>query len=239
MRVYSFYTPTHKVLVDEWFLPSVKDDFEVVLEQYGQECASGEFMDQGWNECMVRKVDLIIRGVAENPEKLFIHSDVDIQFFRPVKDILLRLMKNKDMLIQRESPWGTVCPGFVIMRGNEKNGSLWEEVRLRLVEDKEGKNDQDILNEILCKNNLLRSRIYRKLKVKDKTRYPNAFGLRWGYLPMSFFSPGAGTGRRWIPGSAFDIPEDIALHHANWTVGVQNKISQLRYVKEKVLRKQS
>lgn len=31
----------------------------------------------------------------------------------------------------------------------------------------------------------------------------------------------------------FDIPEDIIIHHANWTVGVQNKIELLKLVRNK------
>ena len=34
-------------------------------------------------------------------------------------------------------------------------------------------------------------------------------------------------------GQDFNIPADIIMHHANWIVGVQNKIKLLNLVKDK------
>jgi len=101
VKLYSFYTPSHEALKDKWFLPSLKDDFELDIAEYPQECQTGAFMDKGWIDCMMKKADLIIRAIQENPGKIFIHADVDIQFFGPVKDTIEKIMKGKDMVIQK------------------------------------------------------------------------------------------------------------------------------------------
>jgi hypothetical protein len=74
------------------------------------------------------------------------------------------------------------------------------------------------------------SRVYRKLRIKDCTFYPNPYGIIWGYLPITFFSPGAISNKKWQSGQRIDIPKNIVLHHANWTEGIENKIAQLQYV---------
>jgi len=28
------------------------------------------------------------------------------------------------------------------------------------------------------------------------------------------------------------VPKDIVMHHANWTVGIKNKIAQLEYLRD-------
>ena len=37
----------------------------------------------------------------------------------------------------------------------------------------------------------------------------------------------------WSPGAEFDIPENCLAFHANWTVGVDNKLALLEYVNKK------
>ncbi|NBV41307.1 hypothetical protein EBR96_00840 [bacterium] len=63
MKVYTCFTPSHKVFYDNYFLPSLPtdDDIELVSEEFPQEC-SGEFMSSGWNDTMERKVNSFIRA---------------------------------------------------------------------------------------------------------------------------------------------------------------------------------
>jgi len=82
---------------------------------------------------MLQKVDLIIRAIRKNPGKVFVHFDVDIQFFKPTKQIILKLIKNKDVVIQHESLYGTVYSGIIAMRGNERNLKLWEDIKNQFI----------------------------------------------------------------------------------------------------------
>jgi len=232
MKLYSFYTASHKELLNKWFLPSLKDDFELILEEYLQECPTGRYMQKGWIDCMKNKVALIIRAIEENPNQIFIHSDVDIQFFRPIKATIERLMKGKDMLAQGESHRGTVCPGFLVAVGNQKNLKLWQDIKHDL-EKQTKKHDQALLNERLMQGAPeFLQRIARLITPSYRAWIPNAYGLKWNYLPYTFYSPGVFEKKNWEPGVKLAVPAGIVLHHANWIVGIENKIAQLQYVRD-------
>lgn len=214
MKLYSFYTPTHEVFVQEWFLPTLQDEYTVILEQCEQSCPSGDFMAAGWLDTMLRKVDLILRGIDENWGDVFVHSDVDVQFFAPTQSLIEEAIANQDLVVQRDAPWGELCAGFFACRANDAVRRLWSEIRSQIAAGA-NENDQVLLN------NLLRG--------SDAHR-----DVRWSYLPDRIFSGGTLTGRLWCPGEPLRVPENIVIHHANWTVGVENKLSQLRYVRELV-----
>jgi hypothetical protein len=216
IKLYGIYTPSHEVLKNEFFLPSLQDDFELVLQAHDQTCTSTQFMGEGWTDTTIKKVDLIIRAIEENWGDVFIFSDVDIQFFAPIEKIILSLMKDYDIIMQRNNPAGVLCTGFFACRANEKTLALWKDVKQNMQKDKE-KSDQITFNQCI------------KSKKKD-----NPYGIKWNYLPPIFFGGGTLTGRLWFPGQKLAIPKGIVLHHANWTRGIKNKIAQLNYVKNKV-----
>ena len=220
MKLYGIYTPSHAVLKDKFFLPSIQDDFDIVLEFYDQTCPSVRFMSKGWTKTTTRKVDLIIRAIKENWGSIFIFSDVDIQFFCPIKNTILMYMTDKDMVIQRNTPDGVLCSGFFACRGNEKTLRLWEDVK-KMMEEDDSVSDQISLN--------------RCIKRKSKK---NPYDIAWDYLPEAFFGAGIFTGQLWHPGMSLSIPHDIMIHHANWTRGIKNKIAQLTYVRNAVRNRQ-
>jgi hypothetical protein len=213
--LYALYTPSHEILKDQFFLPSIQDDFEIICEFCEQTCPSAKFMEEGWTQTTMRKVDLIIRAIQENWGKIFIFSDVDIQFFASIQEIILTNMQGKDFVIQKNTPSGVLCSGFFACRGNEKTLQLWMDVKKRMATDKTS--DQINLN--------------RCIKRHSKK---NPYNIVWDYLPNTFFGGGTLTGRDWYPGMTLPIPEGIMMHHANWTKGTKNKIAQLTYVRKEV-----
>ncbi len=221
IKLYALYTPSHEVLKDQFFLPSIQDDFEIIFEFCEQTCQSAKFMSEGWTETTIRKVDLIIRAIEENWGSIFIFSDVDIQFFCPIKDAILQYMRNKDMVIQKNAPNGVLCSGFFACRGNEKTLQLWKDVKKTMQKNKLH-SDQISLN--------------RCIKRHSKK---NPYNLVWAYLPKTFFGGGTLTGHEWSPGMHLPIPQNIMMHHANWTKGIKHKIAQLVYVRNVVRKRQN
>ena len=224
IKLYALYTPSHEVLKDRFFLPSIQDDFDIILEFAEQTCQSAHFMDKGWTDTTMHKVDLIIRAIEENRGEIFIFSDVDIQFFGPIQDTILTLMEGKDIIMQRNNPEGVLCTGFFACRANEKTLRLWKDVK-KIMEKNKSNSDQISFNQCIKKGSK-----------------KNPYGISWAYLPNNFFGAGtltAYTGYLWKPGMSLPIPDDILLHHANWTKGVKNKIAQLRYVKDEVAKKRA
>src|SRR5438477_990077 len=175
MKLYALYTPSHEILKDKYFLPSIQDDFEIIMEFCEQTSESAIFMSEGWTATTIRKVDLIIHAIEENLqlEEIFIFSDVDIQFFAPIQDIILKLIEGKDIIMQRNNPDGVLCTGFFACRANEKTLRLWKDVKKRMQKNKSN-SDQISFNQCI--------------KKKSKK---NPYGLLWDYLPDTFF--GAGT----------------------------------------------
>jgi len=39
------------------------------------------------------------------------------------------------------------------------------------------------------------------------------------------------SNKRWVPGMNLNIPDQIMPHHSNFTIGLENKIAQLEYVR--------
>ena len=221
MRLYALYTPSHEVLKDQFFLPSIQDDFDIVFEFCEQTCPSAKFMNEGWTDTTIRKVDLIIRAIQENWGSIFIFSDVDIQFFAPIQETILMLMQDKDMVIQKNSPNGVLCSGFFACRANEKTLQLWQDVKSVMQKNKLN-SDQNSLN--------------RCIKRSSKN---NPYNVVWSYLPNTFFGGGTLTGHEWSPGMRLPVPHGIMMHHANWTKGIKNKIAQLVYVRNMVRKRKN
>jgi len=213
LKLYSLCTPSHEILKDNYFLPSIKDDFEIIIKHFDQKCKSAKFMSSGWNSIMINKVDVILAAIKENWNKIFIYSDVDIQFFKSFKNKISDLIQDKDIVIQKADPSCSLCAGFFICRGNAKTFKLWNEIKHRMLKNSK-LDDQIPLNQLLLNGNY--------------------FNLRWGLLPDEFFNGGLYTGKIWKPGIEIQVPKNIIIHHACFTIGTEHKIKQLEYVKSKL-----
>lgn len=231
-RLYALTTPSHQGLHDDWFRPSLRDDYAVEvrpLEQVGQRedhvCGTAAF-----NLTMAAKVRLMIDAIRDNWGRVFIYSDVDIQFFGKTEQLIDAAIRNRDLVAQRDArPWMTVlhhpqfsghlCAGFLACRGNDRTLRLWQAV-LDHVRGRPDQHDQQALNQLLNR--------------RTGWRLPNRFGVRWGYLPDAFFGPGPQLRGVWEPGMPLAVPRRIVMHHANWTIGVANKVAQLTAVRTAV-----
>jgi len=216
IRLYALSTPSHDILKDSFFLPSLKDDFEVIIMQAEQTCQSTYFMSAGWTQTTIKKVDLILQAITENWGSFFIFSDVDIQFFEPVLPIIIPLLENNDLLFQKNTPDGVLCTGFFACKAHEKTLALWTDVK-KIMTNNPKQSDQITLNQCIKRHSA-----------------KNPYNLQWNYLPSSFFGGGTFTGQQWKPGNILPIPAHAVMHHANWTKGIPHKIAQLTYVKQHI-----
>jgi hypothetical protein len=157
-----------------------------------------------------QKGPIVLEAVEANWGDSFVYSDVDIQFFAPVEDRLLAALGDHDLVAQRDDPKGTFCAGFYIARANAVVRDLFQELGA-LLRANPTMTEQPLLNEIVCRR-----------------------GLNVGYLPVEFFGGGSLTGKQWQPGDLLDAPAGVVMHHANFTMGIENKVAQLRYVRSVV-----
>lgn len=227
IKMYTFFTPSHIGLKDEWFLPTLKevkdDGIELIIQEYPQECESGKVFTAGWQHAMLRKVNMIIQAIKANWGEVVLYADIDVQFFQKFSGKVREILGDKDLVIQRDTPSGTMCAGFFACRANYKTLALFEGVRDYMIRRGEC-SDQKTLNRLLRKG-------------KDKERNP--YKIVWDYLPAEFLGGGTLTGCGWSPDRHMFIPDNIMMHHANWTIGITNKVKQLEYVRRRVEQKRA
>lgn len=245
---------TSSLLIDclkqEYFLPSLEDNFEVVIEQLPQ-VGSSEYGSPSFREMLMLRNDFVKRILEENSGKVFVYGEVDIQFFKPVKEILLSSLGNNDVLFQNNTlPNKRINVGFWICRANTKLLTLWQ-VASRCVR-------KNLMYEEDAINILLRGNIQPELRALILDLELQVIqDIKWDYLPDTFYTPQKGFRKRsiarrtldrlgitvpypdnlWVPGRYLHVPKDIVMHHANFTIGTHNKMAQLKYVRKKIQRK--
>lgn len=215
--IYTFYSPSHEVLLNDWFLPTLEDTIEVVVKKIDQHCPSGTYMQSGWTQTMLGKIDLIRQAILEHPQDIIVYADIDIQFFKPIEKDIREALKNCDLAVQKDSKKGAICAGFMALRANETTLAFFNLVRERMINNP-GVSDQPTINQLL---------------VAEKYQ-----GIHWNFLPVTFFGTGTlsyshfANKKTWQEGDAVIMPANIVLHHANYTTSIENKIKLLSYVRK-------
>jgi len=216
MKLISVYTQSHLVFKDNWFLPSLADDYDLEMHSCSVK-GNGKYREDDWVQSVYFKSKTIVESIEKYWGDIFVYSDCDIQFFKPTEKFLLEAIVGRDIVCQRDEPgpFGQLCTGFFVIRANKRTHNLWLKVSSCILEERR---DQHAFN-----------RIIRKKRGRFLSLISN--NCRFDYLPETFFSGGTLTGKQWNPGDELFVPENIVMHHANWTEGVNNKIAQLEYVK--------
>jgi len=216
MKLYTCYSDSHKEIYEDYFLKSFNDcglnksfDLDVTrIEQHG----SGNWGSEGFNAATVDKVLIHERAVQENIGKHFIFSDCDVQFFGDFKeDILGHTSDELDIIFQGDC--GTICSGFFIAKGSEKLARFFNLIRHETPKHSGPwhLDEQAAINEH-C------HQISHSLLPDDK-----------------YFNISSVTGcQGWQEGREYNLPNNMLIHHANWTVGVHNKMKMMKYIRDKM-----
>ena len=220
MKLVSVFSESHRGFKDDWFLPSLADDFDLDIRFCPE--PGGAFLEDSWTKSVMFKTQTIIDVITENWGEVFVFSDVDIQFFKPVKDILLRCIEGYDIVCQRDDPNGYLCCGFWVARANRRVLKLFKIVYEC---EKVEKREQLAFNRHLRMSRRSKLAYFLKNGVRP---------CRYAYLPDIFFGGGTLTGRHWTEGTPLSVPQGIVMHHANYVVGVEQKTAQLQYVRDVV-----
>ena len=97
MKAYTIFTPSHKILYSDYFLPTLPDEFDLIPLEIPQECKTGSFYSEGWSKTCYRKVELFYQACKENFGDIFVFYDPDIQFFGNVKNLLIEELGDYDI----------------------------------------------------------------------------------------------------------------------------------------------
>ena len=206
MKIFTFFSESHRKL-HKLFLESLEKtnpNIQIHSDVIAQS-GTGIFMDKGWENSMSDKLDQII-GSCEFGE-IFIHSDSDVYFFNSIEEKILEELGDFDIAFQDDGHVG-LCMGFFICRPNSNVINLFKSVKSILNEF--NGHDQNALNSII-----------------------DSSGVKYKKLSGLFFNYGQKYGKVW-DGEDFDIDPDILILHANWVIGVENKIKMISLVQQKI-----
>ena len=206
MKLYTFYTDSHQSMYEEVFLPSlIPNEYELIAKKFDQHCPSGDFDSEGWDITMRNKAELILQAIEDNWGEVFVYVDCDVQFFQPTKDYIIESMGNADLICQNDMH--SYCAGFVAVRANEKTQELYKKV---IADTPKCGDDQRALNGVLR-----RERRIVKVKKFDNRIFTIAMAERaiWH-------------------GKEVTVPNNLLAHHANWTVGIENKLKLMEMVRK-------
>jgi hypothetical protein len=201
MKVYTYFTPSHKIFFDEFFSPSV-EDLEIVQIMGDQDCKTGFYYTEGWKQTTMKKVDVFIKACEDNQGSVFVFSDVDIQFFGPIKQTLLEELGDYDIALQNDY-LGGMCSGFFVCRGNERTLNMFKKMKEN---ESQYLEDQHALN--------LNLHLVKFKPLSEKFWTFGMFKTQW-------------------KNQNFNIPDNLLMHHANWTEGIENKTNLLKFVRQK------
>ncbi len=201
MNIYTTYSNTHKVFLP-WFnsIKLVESNLTPVYTEIEQKCPTGEFASEGWNDATKQKLENLIDITNSDNDDFFVFSDVDVQFFKPVWELGKRALENHDIVFQNDY-YGAQCTGFFYCRINDKTKSLFQEA---LKIHHSHRDDQ--------------TSIQAALKLVS--------GLKHALLPKEYFTYGMYFDH-WHGQDQFFVPKNMVLHHANWVMGVENKVKLL------------
>jgi hypothetical protein len=125
-------------------------------------------------------------------------------------NVLDQLVKEiEDYDVAFQDDTGKPCAGLFICKANERTLEMFKTLKKIFKDD-----DQQTLYKCvdMCKYKLLS---------RDK-----------------FFTTGNQHMDVWR-GQDFDVPNDMLIHHANWVIGIENKMKVLQYAREKLLKQRN
>lgn len=202
MKLVTYYTESHSNLFSNYFIPSLKDDFEIIEKCGRQISIDGNYFNDGFSETTKDKIKFLLETLQNTEEnEVVLFCDVDIVFLGSIKDYLNEYL-DYDMVFQEG--YGGLNTGFFIMKNNQKVRDLLDSV----VKNCHMYHDDQITLNFLIKNTQ----------------------LKYGIFDVRVMSVADSIGPRIWVDEIFDIPEQTLVFHACWCAGVENKIKLLDYV---------
>jgi hypothetical protein len=201
----TYYSPSHQPFFDKYFYPSylahLSKDFELLILK-GEQLCNATFRQGNWNQQVKEKIIFVNNFIQSTSHTCFLFSDVDIIFYKNIKDELLRETGESDLVLQSDSvPWQTFnfCTGFYFCQVNDRTRKFFQNLVA-------GYNDQ------LCDQQNINLHLSRNGDLQYKALSRQFYNF--SHSPMIF----------WQPGQEIPYPEfPIVMYHANFTMGNANK----------------
>ena len=216
MKIYTFLAEAQKFMYENYFLSSLPKDLEPHATIHTE-----PYVDYGvtpFGERTRSKLHFMAEACKENFGEIIVFSDADVQFFGPIKKILIEELDDFDIACQQGGifTYFSLCPGFFVCKCNDMTLKLFDNMKKFFRID-----DQFSLNE-------------QKWICKYKCLSPTRFFTIGQVLYLNNKS----KSKRWQEGVDFMVPETILMHHASGVVTLEKKLKLLDVVRMKVNNKQ-
>jgi hypothetical protein len=227
IKAYTLFTPSHEKFLKEYLLDSFKynPNIDLTIINKPQLCETAEFGTDGWNATMEYKASCFYENLkrCDEEKEYFMFIDPDIVIYRDFYDDIIKRMEGKDVVWQNDGPGG-VNTGFFCVRNNKTTRSFFKTVLGNLTKFEE---EQRTANYLL----------------RNLHNFPS-IQIKWAVLPNEYWTYGHIAGQpdgkgglkgHWFnTDETFPIPDNIFIHHGNWTRTKDDKYKILDIVRKRI-----
>lgn len=215
LRLVTYYTPSHADMCRRFVLSRAWGFEERRSTQYEQKCPTGAFKSTGWNECMLDKLDCLQRIPVDGKPTVYVDSDVALMpgFCEWCEETLARMPNDAVAFADDIVQW---CAGVMLFRSTPTVNRFWQ-----LLADLSpiwNLPDQDVLHQLRMQCEQTGGELPIVPQVLHRSAVCNWATVNHPVVP----SP-------WT-GEPFTVPPSCLAWHANWTVGIDNKLAMLERV---------
>ncbi len=203
-------TPSHDILRDQVFLPSLKDKWNLVNFEFPY-AGNGHYGTEGWFKVVVDRFTRCAEFVRNNIGDIAVFADVDIQFLKPCQHLIEKQLRDCEVCFQRDQ-WEVnyANTGFVAARCSNMMAEYFE---------------------YLGNGN----RIYTDQNLTNMLIQGNMMPCKYSYLPHCFATELTIARQRLSDIVLYHSTLSVPTHHESCSIDA--KIRQHKVIKEIMCRK--
>jgi len=234
MKVVTLYSPSHKKMYEEFFLPSFPNDDRLELKAVEAPQLAGEkptFNSSEWKNFMQIKSELLYNELLTTPDgEYYLFVDTDILIVQNFFEFFQEATKNYDVLCQSDSPspyFPNYCTGIICIKNTENTRNLMKAVNVIMHDTTLVPGQPTFANE---------QEVFTWLLV-NKHKFFELKDIKFNILPFEVaFTYGAIAGKVWDgTDTTFQIPskDKLLFLHGNYC-HYEHKEQLLELFKEKL-----
>jgi hypothetical protein len=219
VRLLTYYTDTHAEMCQR-FVVDRATGFDAIAKHYPQRCETGAFKSEGWNECMLDKLDAILSLPNSDEPVVYVDSDVVLlPGFHEYATKMGSIVTEANYVLMSDDVI-QLCAGIMVFRMSQRTRWFFEVVaRLSPMWNLP---DQDVIANLRMQADQSGGRLPVSLACMDPDKVCNWATVCRPTVPQPW------------QGESFVVPETCVAWHANWTIGVDRKMDMLTKVVEQV-----
>lgn len=215
LRLVSYCTPSHEQMCERFVMSRAWGFDDRRVTRFSQTCPSGEFKSSGWNDCMLDKLRTLMALPTDGVTTLYVDADVSLMpgLAAWCDGASGSLADDTVAFSDDVAQW---CAGIMLFKSTPRVSSFWRTLADLAVAWNVP--DQDALHSLRMQSHHQSGRLPIDVALLPPDRFCN-----WATVSAPAIPP------PWT-GEAFAVPETCLAWHANWTLGIENKLAMLNRV---------